>query len=231
MRPRLDSPPARWSAIVVLTMLGLIAAGCGAEEAQADSSSEEAVAADGTGSGESAGAEADAVPETTTTTIPVRPVVSIPESWPSDVDELFGRYWLYWEAFAAAHAPPYADPSFEQLRQLSTEENWRSLQEQLSGFAEDGLVLVLPPGSVTEHLIRLPNAEVLDKSEGVEVLIQDCWIDDFVQQTVDGAVVEVTKEAKLMNVSLKVVDGQWRVDGVARASSESDGYEQCEALL
>lgn len=221
---------SRLSLIGVMFLLGLVAPGC---SAQADSTIDGAASGGGddrAGSVEVVAAP-NAAPESTTTTVPVRPVVSIPDTWPSDVDELFGRYWLYWEAFAAAHAPPYADPSFDQLRQLSTEENWRSLESQLNGFADDGLVLVLPPDSITEHLIRVPNAELLEKVEGAEVLIQDCWLDDFVQQTLEGEVVETTKEAKLMNVSLKVVDGQWRVDGVARATADSDGYEQCEALL
>ena len=72
---------------------------------------------------------------------------------------------------------------------LPWDENWRSLQQQLSEFAADGLVLVVPERSVTEHLIRIPNATLLTKEEGAEVIIQDCWIDDFVQQTVDGEVV------------------------------------------
>lgn len=218
--------------LALLTVLGLVASACGgvsaADTALEDSAGGARVATASAGGAD--GSEGDAL-ETTGTTIPVRPEVKIPDSWPSDVDELFGRYWLYWEAFAAAHAPPNADPGFEQLRLLSTEENWESLQDQLRGFAEDRLVLVLPPNSVTEHLIRLPNASPLEKAEGAEVMIQDCWIDDFVQQTLDGAVVASTKEAKLMNVNMKVVDGQWRVDGVARATTESDGYEQCATLV
>ncbi|MGB5756444.1 MAG: hypothetical protein WBM50_05975 [Acidimicrobiales bacterium] len=164
-------------------------------------------------------------------TVPVRPEVRIPDGWDSDVEEVYGRYWLYWEAFAAAHAPPNADPSFEPLRELSTPDNWRSLQADIRSFAEDGLVLVLPENSITEHLIRIPNASVLAKDEGADVVLQDCWIDDFVQQTVDGRVVAETKEARLMNVTMKVTDGEWRVDGVARATPESDGYEQCVALV
>ncbi len=164
-------------------------------------------------------------------TIPVRPEVVIPTSWDNEVEELYGRYWLYWDAFAAAHAPPNADPLFDPLRSLSTDENWDSLNDQLAMFASDGLVLVLPKNSITEHLVRLPNASVLSKEEGAEVILQDCWIDDFVQQTVDGTVLSETREAKLMNVVMRVVNGEWRVDGVARATAESDGFEQCEQLV
>lgn len=162
---------------------------------------------------------------------PVRPVVEIPEAWDSEIEEVYGRYWLYWEAFAAAHGLPNADPSYEPLRALSTDDNWASLTEQLRGFADDGVVLVLPENSMTEHLIRIPNAAVLSKNEGAEVVLQDCWIDDFVQQTVDGQIVAEAREAKLMNVVMKVVDGEWRVDGVTRATADSDGFEQCATLV
>ncbi len=164
-------------------------------------------------------------------TLPVRPEVVIPDSWPSAVDEVYGRYWLYWEAFAAAHAPPGADPQFTPLRTLSTERNWVSLTDQLSRFAADDLVLVQPPNSITQHLLRAPDTAVLAKAEGAELILQDCWIDDFVQQTLDGRVVSEAREAKLMNVVMRVVDGEWRVDGVTRATDESDGYEQCVTLL
>ncbi|MGI9596070.1 MAG: hypothetical protein ACR2QK_07920 [Acidimicrobiales bacterium] len=174
---------------------------------------------------------ADEVLEVPGDTIPTRPEVVIPTNWDSAIEEVYGRYWLYWEAFAAAHALPNADPSFEPLRSLSTDENWESLNEQLSAFADDGLVLVLPENSITEHLVRLPNSSVLTGDEGDEVVLQDCWVDDFVQQTVDGHVLVEAKEAKLMNVVMKVVKGQWRVDGVARATAESDGFEQCQSLI
>jgi hypothetical protein len=164
------------------------------------------------------------------TTVPVRPTIEIPTEWDSEIEALFGRYWLYWDAFAAAYGPPNADPSFAPLRELSTPENWASLQAQLRGFADDGVVLVLPEGSATEHLIRIPNATVLDSQEGAEAIIQDCWIDDFVQQTVSGDTIAETKEAKLMNVTMKVLDGSWRVDGVTRAAPDADGYNQCLEL-
>lgn len=162
---------------------------------------------------------------------PVRPVVEIPTDWPSEIEAVYGRYWLYWDAFAAAHAPPGADPTFAPLRELSTEANWLSLQDQLHAFAGDGLVLELPQPSITEHLLRLPDAALLEGAEGEEIVLQDCWVDDFVQRTVDGTVVSEAREAKLMNVVMKVVGGEWRVDGVTRASPDSDGVEQCAELI
>lgn len=159
-----------------------------------------------------------------------RPVVEIPTEWPSEIDALYGRYWLYWEAFAAAYGPPAADPTYAPLRELSTSTNWADLESSLQSFATDGLVLELPEESITEHQLRLPNAAVLTPTDGAEVILQDCWIDDFIQRTVDGEVVSVAREAKLMNVVMRAVDGQWRVHGVSLATPESDGYDLCAAL-
>lgn len=160
-----------------------------------------------------------------------RPVVEIPTEWDSEADEVFGRYWLYWEAFAAAYGPPQVDPNYEPLRVLSTDENWASLQDQMQRFVDDEVVLVLPEVSITDHMIRIPNPSVMADEEGSEVVLQDCWIDDFVQQTLDGEVVEQTREAKLMNVTMQVVGGEWRVAGVTEATPESDGYELCQEQL
>jgi len=219
---------------LTLIAFALIGAGCaGASGSTLEQQIDRADSADETvpaaGEADRAGAEDE---ERTVSNEPefVRPVVEIPAEWDSAIEAVYGRYWLYWEAFAAAHGPPHADPDYEPLRELSTEENWRSLREQLEDFAADGVLLTLPEPSATEHMIRIPNASVLTEEEGAEVILQDCWIDDFVQQTVDGAVIVEGKEAKLMNVVMTVVDGEWRVDGVSRATTESDGYEQCEKL-
>ncbi len=157
----------------------------------------------------------------------VRPDVEIPTTWPSDIEELYGRYWLYWEAFAAAFGPPAVDPEFGPLEELSSPANWESLREQLAGFESDQVVLVLPEPSASEHLLHLAGAAVLDKAEGDEVVIQDCWIDDFVQVTTDGEVIGEADTATLMNVSMKVVDGEWRVNGISQSSAETEGYDQC----
>jgi len=185
-----------------------------------------AAGAEGDGEGERSAARTVAVE-----TEPVRPVIEIPTEWPSEIEELYGRYWLYWQAFAAAHGPPGADSTYGPLRELSSPVNWTSLEDQLRSFAADGLVLELPEDSITEHLLRIPNASVLAGDEGDEVILQDCWIDDFVRRTVDGDVVAEAHEAKLMNVVMKVIDGEWRVHGVSRATPESDGYQQCVELI
>jgi hypothetical protein len=92
-------------------------------------------------------------------------------------------------------------------------------------------MLELPENSRTEHLLRVPNASVLGGDEGDEVILQDCWIDDFRQRTVDGEVVAEAAEAKLMNVVMKIIDGEWRVHGVSRATPETDGFQQSAELI
>ncbi|MEM7275530.1 MAG: hypothetical protein AAF547_20810 [Actinomycetota bacterium] len=213
---------SRLGRIAVVVVAGVCAAGCGGI-AFGDDGDETTVAVPP--------AVVDVSVVGQTLTPPARQTVVIPEAWPSEIEALYGRYWLYWDAFAAAFGPPHADPEHGPLRTLSTDRNWASLSQQLEGFRSDGLVLVLPDRSITEHLIRLPNAAVVDGTEGAEVVLQDCWIDDFVQQTEDGAVVAEAREAKLMNVTMKVENGTWRVDGVTRAATDSDGHDQCEALL
>ena len=113
------------------------------------------------------------------------------------------------------------------MRQLSTEGNWASLKTQLEGFAADGLILERPPVSQTDHYLRLPTASLLVGDEGDQVVIQDCWFDDLVQRTVDGVIVDQQAEVKLMTAVMVVDDGLWRVAGVARATPESDGFDQC----
>ena len=224
----------RAMAVVALVLVvGALTSGCsvGQEIAPDDLA---AVASAGSANDETPsradGADGDGPLAVESTPTPVRPTVEIPAAWPSEIEAVYGRYWLYWEAFAAAHAPPGADPTFAPLEELSTPTNWASLQEQLRAFARDGLVLQLPERSITEHLLRLPNGAVLDGGEGEEVVLQDCWIDDFVQRTVDGEVVSEANQATLMNVVMRVVGGEWRVDGVTRASPESDGVDQCAEL-
>lgn len=214
-------PPSLTMVVLALVLASVSAAACstGDDSSTLDAAIPPAAA-------QAADSSDDAQPA-----VPVRPEVIIPASWPSAIDEVYGRYWLYWDAFAAAHAPPETDVDFEPLRLLSTDANWASLSDELEQFAASGHVLVLPADSITEHLVRVPNVEVLTKDEGAELILQDCWIDDFVQQTVDGELVDEVREAKLMNVVMKVVDGQWRVDAVTRATTDSDGYEQCAELL
>jgi hypothetical protein len=225
---------------LVLALLGLFGAGCSG--ASGSTLEQQIESANGSASGADAGdvdaergsnqaGDSDQEAGDDADAVAIRPVVEIPAEWDSAIEAVYGRYWLYWEAFAAAHGPPHADPDYGPLRELSTDKNWSSLQRQLQAFADDGLLLALPEPSATEHMIRIPNTSVLTQEEGAEVILQDCWIDDFVQQTVDGVVVDEGKEAKLMNVVMTVVDGEWRVDGVSRATIESDGYEQCETLV
>ncbi len=217
--------------VAVLAVALAAASACGGNDGSETADDLGAVGVPAARAGDDAGDDPSGTLEVEAAKEPVRPVVEIPAEWPSEIEAVYGRYWLYWDAFAAAHAPPGADPDFAPLRELSTEANWASLQEQLGAFAADGLVLELPEPSITEHLLRLPDAALLEGTEGEEIILQDCWVDDFVQRTVDGTVVSEAREAKLMNVVMKVVGGEWRVDGVTRASPDSDGVEQCAELI
>ncbi len=228
--------PRRVALVAVLGSLGLFAAGCaGGSESSLLSDpagADEMAATPRAGDGSADGVDGDAKELLVESeAVFVRPIVEIPDEYPSAIEAVYGRYWLYWDAFAAAHGLPYADPSYGPLEELSTAENWESLQGQLRTFADEGLVLTLPEPSATEHMIRIPNTSILDEEEGAEVILQDCWIDDFVQQTVDGRVIVEQKEAKLMNVTMRVVDGEWRVDGVSRATAASDGDRECETIV
>ncbi len=232
-RPAAASPTRRVAAVVA-ALAGLTVVGCqtsdGSLELSDASAAQTATDEAGAGAEGADGSGADAL-VVTAQPEPVRPEVVIPAGWPSEIEAVYGRYWLYWEAFAAAHGPPGADPAFAPLRELSTPGNWSSLEAQLQAFADDGLILERPEPSITEHLLRLPGTALLTGDEGEEVVLQDCWIDDFVQRTLDGTVVAEANEAKLMNVTMRVVDGEWRVDGVTRAPADSDGVEQCAELI
>lgn len=221
--------PNRTGAGLLVPVLVVLALGAGCATSAASSSELEERLAEGRAqAAETADDQAAAPAEPAE---PQRPIVEIPASWPSEIEAVYGRYWLYWDAFAAAHGPPSADPTYEPLRTLSTSGNWASLQEQLTGFADDGLVLDRPPGSRANHLLRMPDTAVLTGDEGEEIVFQDCWIDDFVQRTVDGTEVSRADEARLMNVVMRVIDGAWRVDGVSQASPGSEGVEQCAELI
>ena len=228
----MTGPRRRFVGLSLLVAVGLTAAGC----AGVGSDQEDGIDENPIGRADvrppvnvETGVDVEIAADVTVTA--PRPDVAVPDSWPSEIEALYGRYWLYWEAFGVAFGPPHADPDHQVLEGLSTERNWRSLQQQLNGFRSDRLVLVLPDQSVTSHLLRLPEATVLDDVDGTEVVLQDCWVDDFVQQTEDGIVVAETRESKLMNVTMKRERGVWRVDGVTRATADSDGFDQCARMV
>jgi len=47
-----------------------------------------------------------------------RPELEIPTEWDSDLDEIYGRYLLYWEALYGAIGPPFAEPEYPPLLDL-----------------------------------------------------------------------------------------------------------------
>lgn len=155
-----------------------------------------------------------------------KPILEIPTEWDSELDEIFGRYLLYWDALAIAFGPPEADFDYPPLEELAEPEALDDLEQQLRESRDSGQVLV-ETDTATDHIPRLPNPSVLSKTEGNEVVIQDCFIDGRVLKTVGGEVIDDQVVAKLMNVKMEVLGGEWRVGAVREASPESDGYEEC----
>jgi hypothetical protein len=166
-----------------------------------------------------------------------RAEVVIPDDWPSSLDALIGRYLLYWEAYGAAFAPPRVDPEHASLRSLSTEQNWADVEALLARFAADDLVLVRVRSDADHHRVRLPHDVALTGAEGDEVVLQDCWFDEFRPMSANRSATESAPVAAsapaaptLLNVVMKVEAGQWRVHGIRRATAASAGYGQCQEL-
>lgn len=171
---------------------------------------------------------------TTTTTEPtttVQPELD-PANWNSDLDEIFGRYLLFWQAYDAAYAPPEANPDYPPLAELAGEEalaDFRSDIEQ--NYASAGHVLVIAEDSIEEHVLRLPRPVDLDKTEGNEVIIQDCWVADRTKETLDGEVLETWSFPTVFNATMRVIDGEWRVFANVTAADGSDGWEECNSYF
>jgi hypothetical protein len=151
----------------------------------------------------------------------------IPTEWDSDLDEIFGRYLLFWEAEAIALGPPEADPDYPPLEGLLGEQAYSEVVERAQSYRDNQLVLVVPEGSIGDHIVRLPNPAPLAKEEDREVVIQDCWIQDDEQHSLDGEVAQETKRSILFNVRMRVIEAEWRVAAITPASDESSGYREC----
>jgi hypothetical protein len=163
----------------------------------------------------------------TSTTPSGKPLLEIPTSWESDLDEIFGRYLLYWDAVLIASGPPEADPNYPPLVELADPALYEEVAAQIQASKEAGEIIYDPENSQTDHGLRLPNPAVLTKTEGNEVVLQDCFINGWVLQTTDGQVLDDSVVAKLKNVKMKVIDGDWRVFGVRDAAPGSSGYQEC----
>ncbi|MGI9614343.1 MAG: hypothetical protein ACR2QO_15640, partial [Acidimicrobiales bacterium] len=165
------------------------------------------------------------------TTADGKPVLEIPTEWESDLDEIFGRYLLYWEAEQIALGPPKADPDYPPLRSLLSHEVLAEVVERIESYRDFDVVSVVPPQSIDRHFVRLPNPSVLAKDEGREVIIQDCYVQDTEQRDLDGNVTEAVRKSVLFNVFMRVNGGEWRVASVTPASEQSSGYRECTDYL
>jgi hypothetical protein len=155
-----------------------------------------------------------------------KPILEIPTEWDSDLDEIFGRYLLYWEALAIANGPPAPTPDYPPLAELVDPEALTELRGQIQENLDAGIVL-READTATEHVPRLPNPSVLSKAEGNEVTIQDCFVDGRVVESSTGEVLDDAVVTGLLNVKMQVVGGEWLVVGLRDASPESDGFEEC----
>ncbi|MEM9655443.1 MAG: hypothetical protein AAGA65_25355 [Actinomycetota bacterium] len=171
--------------------------------------------------------------ETTTTTEPttttedtVRPELD-PDNWTSDLDEIFGRYLLYWQALQEAFAPPAANPDYEPLVGLVGTEMLADVRGNIATYRDADEVLVIPEGSLDEHVLRLPRPVSLSKTEGAEVVIQDCWVADQRVETPTGELVDELDFPTVFNATMRVIDGEWRVFANGVAEDGSDGWDEC----
>ncbi len=64
------------------------------------------------------------------------------------------------------------------------------------------------------------------------MIIQDCWVNDSeIRSGEDGTLDIAYRESVLRNVTMKVIDGEWRVWASVDASETSSGYDQCTDLI
>ena len=61
--------------------------------------------------------------------------------------------YRYWEALDIAYGPPEADPDYAPLRELMEETDYQEVAEQIESFRIDGVVLVYPENSVSDHIV------------------------------------------------------------------------------
>ncbi|MGH1491521.1 MAG: hypothetical protein ACRBK7_19330 [Acidimicrobiales bacterium] len=160
-----------------------------------------------------------------------RPELEVQTEWETDLDEIFGRYLMYWEALYNAGGPPEADPDYQPLLDLLDPGVVSSVLSQVQGLAEADSVIFRPEGSLDDHGLRLPNPSVLEKTEGNRVVIQDCWIRDDVIEHLDGSDRTEYFMTVLWNVDMIVVDGEWKYFAAVEADDRSDGYQECQDLF
>ncbi len=150
-----------------------------------------------------------------------------PANWQTESDELFGRYLMYTAALEEAYGLPAADPDRVDFDALAGSEAAEDVRADIGSFRDTGRVLVVEPDSADEHVVWMPSEVPVDKSEGNEVEIQDCWILDQSVQTLEGEVMNSFFTPALYDVTMKVVDGEWKVWAWASATADSAGWDWC----
>lgn len=224
---------ATW--LVRAAIIGLLAAACSSGSdvedlpPLAEAADDQATSSSTSSSSSSSTTSSSSTSSSTTepTTPSGKPDLEIPTEWDSELDEIFGRYLLYWQAIDIALAPPEADPDYPPLKDLAVPAAYDDLHQQIADIKAAGHVYVEPPESTTAHVVRLPNPTFTGKVEGNEVVIQDCYTSAQVRQTIEGEVIDDEVGRRLLNINMLVVDGEWTVLAVVRAGADSAGYDEC----
>ncbi len=169
---------------------------------------------------------------TTTTEVVEREQLEIPAEWDSELDEIYGRYLLYRQAFNIAAGPPVIDPDYGPLQELSAGEQAELDREFLEARAAEGVVYLQPENSIGRAEIRPPQGpQVFSKTEGNEFVFSICGVNDDIVQTIDGEVLNDQVQSFFQDIELTVVDGEWRVTGRATRGELREGEEACENFL
>jgi hypothetical protein len=150
---------------------------------------------------------------TTSTTAPTTTTTS-----PEDaVKKAYLDYWTILDRLAAA-----PDPDDPALAQRAIEPVFSSVQGDLSTRKAQGRTTRLPPNSKYAHHIQ--SVVIHDATAS----LADCYVDDRVQFSADGAVINDHVSTLTATVTLVQIAGDWKVSDV-QIQKRGDGDLGCAA--
>ncbi|MEY2447753.1 MAG: hypothetical protein QOH79_1229 [Acidimicrobiaceae bacterium] len=153
---------------------------------------------------------------TSTTTSTSSTVVTISTTDPQDaVKQAYLDYWAILDRLAAA-----PDPGDPALAQRAIDPVFSSVQGDLSTRKAQGRTTRIPPNSKYAHHIQ--SAVVHDTTAS----LTDCYVDDRVQFSADGAVINDHVSTLAATVTLVQVAGDWKVSDV-QIEKRGDGDLGC----
>lgn len=133
---------------------------------------------------------------------------------------ILDRYLAFWEARFDANTEP-VNPDDGRLADLATGAQLDNVREETRQRAEDGLAFRRPPDSITERRPRIVSVD------GDTATIQDCAINDsIVYRVATGEVVDDTVATRSVTATMRLVDGQWRLES-AREIQRWEGVAGC----